>query len=585
MNNNIYIIIAIYFILICLICFIFLNVKKNNEIESHSDISKYIKKIKDFENLNNINIIPLNIYQTWSTLDLPPLMKKNVELLKLQNPEFNHYLYDDNMCRDFIKDNFDKSILYTYDKLKPGAYKADLFRYCILYKYGGIYLDIKYKCVDIFKLIYLTNAEYFVRDHQICEDKCYGTFGIYQALLICLPKNKILLKCINEIVENVKNNYYNYYNDIIGNALSISGPLLMSKFFYEFEISKFDLNFDKTKQFINFKNIHILEIYKGYREEQNKYAAVSHYSTLFEKRDVYNYLNLKNDNLIDFSKNIIKNINNKNIKFYSSSPSIINSSDEPDTYIINIKWVNYTPIDYSNKVIILNSRFKINKNFERISDEIFLDNEIEDIRLFNHNNIIYYIGSYFDYYRENILTTSYLYNYNPNKFTLVKKIIEPNFNDLNIINKEETKWSMFDYKGELAVVYSWYPILICKIDYETEKLNIIDIKYNTPEHFKDANGSTSGFIFNNEIWFVLNKYQKNSKYSNYQHCFAIFDLNMNLLRYSELFKLENESVEYCLGLIVENYRIILSYSIHDNSTKIGIYYMDNIKNNILWYDN
>ena len=35
-------------------------------------------------------------------------MKENVELLKKQNPEFRHYLYDDEMMCDFIKDNFIK---------------------------------------------------------------------------------------------------------------------------------------------------------------------------------------------------------------------------------------------------------------------------------------------------------------------------------------------------------------------------------------------------------------------------------------------------------------------------------------------
>ena len=80
-------------------------------------------------------------------------MRETVESLKENNPEFKHYLFDDNMCRDFIEKNFDESILYTFDKLKPGAYKADLFRYCVLYLNGGVYLDIKYKCINEFKLI------------------------------------------------------------------------------------------------------------------------------------------------------------------------------------------------------------------------------------------------------------------------------------------------------------------------------------------------------------------------------------------------------------------------------------------------
>ena len=56
------------------------------------------------------------------------------------------------MCREFIKNNFDLDILNAYDILKPGAFKADLWRCCILYIYGGIYLDIKYGCFAGFKL-------------------------------------------------------------------------------------------------------------------------------------------------------------------------------------------------------------------------------------------------------------------------------------------------------------------------------------------------------------------------------------------------------------------------------------------------
>ena len=78
------------------------------------------------------------------------------------NPEFNHYLYDDKMCREFIKQNFSDDVLYVFDKLKPGAYKADLWRYCILYINGGIYIDIKFKCNE--KLINFLDQEYYVKD-------------------------------------------------------------------------------------------------------------------------------------------------------------------------------------------------------------------------------------------------------------------------------------------------------------------------------------------------------------------------------------------------------------------------------------
>ena len=48
-------------------------------------------------------------------------------------------------------------------------------------------------------------------------------------------------------------------------------------------------------------------------------------------------------------------------------------------------------------------------------------------------------------------------------------------------------------------------------------------------------------------------------------------LDMKLLRWSHLFKFEGEKIEYALGLIVEEKRIIISYSKWDREPAIGIY--------------
>ena len=102
------------------------------------------------------SIIPLNIFQTWHTKKLPPKMFNSIQVIRRFNPRFRYYLFDDNDCREFIKKNYDSDILNAYDSLIPGAFKADLWRYCILYKMGGIYLDIKYKPYNGFRFINLS---------------------------------------------------------------------------------------------------------------------------------------------------------------------------------------------------------------------------------------------------------------------------------------------------------------------------------------------------------------------------------------------------------------------------------------------
>jgi hypothetical protein len=56
-----------------------------------------------------------------------------------------HYLFHDEDCRSFIEREYPPDVLMAYDRLIPTAFKADLWRYCVLYKYGGAYLDVKYK--------------------------------------------------------------------------------------------------------------------------------------------------------------------------------------------------------------------------------------------------------------------------------------------------------------------------------------------------------------------------------------------------------------------------------------------------------
>jgi len=92
--------------------------------------------------------IPMIIFQSWHSQHLPPKMYKCVKKLKHENPEFLYFLFDDAACRELIKTHFHKSVVDAFDKLIPGQYKCDLWKYCVLYVYGGVYLDMKYQCIN-----------------------------------------------------------------------------------------------------------------------------------------------------------------------------------------------------------------------------------------------------------------------------------------------------------------------------------------------------------------------------------------------------------------------------------------------------
>jgi mannosyltransferase OCH1-like enzyme len=233
------------------------------------------------------NVIPNVIYQTWHTKDLPPNMQKCVDKLKREQPEYEYHLYDDTDCRNFIKDNFDSSILHAFDTLIPGAYKADLWRYCILYKKGGIYLDIKYQCENGFSFRQLEkNKEYFVLDRPgFWKQKKHG---IYNAFMVCKPGNKTLLNCIYKITENVYRRFYDF------NQLYPTGPGLLGELYFHnldpiSQLKDFVMNYkytDKNDLILYNTNI-ILKNYDEYRKEQNVNQTNKHYHTLWHERNIY----------------------------------------------------------------------------------------------------------------------------------------------------------------------------------------------------------------------------------------------------------------------------------------------------------
>jgi len=199
-----------------------------------------------------------------------------VKKIRKNNPNFNYKLFDDNECREFIKDNFRPDVLYAYDSLIPGAYKADLWRYCVLFIHGGIYLDIKYAPLNSFRFINLCTREHFVLDAD-------GA-GIYNALIIAVPGNQILFKAIRQIVENVKNKYYGESD------LSPTGPKLLTNFI-SVKHPMVDLKHSQIGNFNNkyiyYQNIPVLKSYYGHIAEREKHSIKQHYATLWRNKSIY----------------------------------------------------------------------------------------------------------------------------------------------------------------------------------------------------------------------------------------------------------------------------------------------------------
>jgi mannosyltransferase OCH1-like enzyme len=247
---------------------------KLNKTSEQTKIPKIYKFKRHYD-----SVIPLHIYQTWFSKNLPPHIHQCIEELKIKNPEFQFHLYDDSDCETFIGSHFGSDVLKAFQNLIPGAYKADLWRYCILYIHGGIYLDVKYHCIQGFRFIALTEKEYFVSDMESSGG------GIYNALMVCKPANPYLWTAIRKIVENTQCEFYGY------SSLEPTGPLLLKSIFGEDILTTLQhIERDKKTYVIHddIQDIDILKMNEHYRQEQRENTNnKSHYSSMWAKREVY----------------------------------------------------------------------------------------------------------------------------------------------------------------------------------------------------------------------------------------------------------------------------------------------------------
>jgi glycosyltransferase involved in cell wall biosynthesis len=311
---------------------------------------------------------------------------------------------------------------------------------------------------------------------------------------------------------------------------------------------------------------------------------------------------------LDFSYALMHMINGVQYTFRASSSCIIphgNNNNKQNGYLMNVRFVHYRideKGDYHDALphnITLNKCVELTKEFV-VVNETFIDVDyvnrrymgIEDVRIFKAaSGAIQFIGTGF-HQNNTIGVVQGMYDITMNRTVLKSSDIKPAF-ITNVMC--EKNWVYVDYKSTTHIIYSWYPlkigvsISISDSNSDIALLNIIEEK-PMPGLFKHVRGSTCGFSFTNangmgpnaigpkEVWFVVHLVSYEAP-RHYYHMLVVFDEQLTLKRYSAPFKFEEECIEYCLGLVVEADRVIMTYSTWDRTSKIGVYaktYIDNL---------
>jgi mannosyltransferase OCH1-like enzyme len=86
--------------------------------------------------------IPKIVWQTNYTNKVTLPIKAGWLCNRLLSQGYDYKFYTTEMRRDFVEEHFPREISQLYNRLTIGAAQADLWRLLVLYRHGGIYIDI-----------------------------------------------------------------------------------------------------------------------------------------------------------------------------------------------------------------------------------------------------------------------------------------------------------------------------------------------------------------------------------------------------------------------------------------------------------
>jgi hypothetical protein len=235
--------------------------------------------------------------------------------IKKLYPNEEYHLYSGEEIEKIIKNNFHNDVFVAYKKLKPYAYKADLARLCLLYLYGGLYVDLNLYFINTIPNLH--EVEFFAfRD---ISEMSKQSWSVLNGVIYSFSKSKIIKNAIDLIVKHCKKEYYGFQ------CIGVSGPLVLGiaivkslphhgatngkmdnfiiKSFNEKtqnEIKKIEYISDKFLGLImdyEDKLIAITKPSKGGDIESLGFIGTNNYFKMWKNRDVY-------DTSIKFNKNL-----------------------------------------------------------------------------------------------------------------------------------------------------------------------------------------------------------------------------------------------------------------------------------------
>ena len=223
--------------------------------------------------------VPPIIFRTHKQYGVVGGLRKRLHMVEQFEPKYSNVfvkfgdaLAEASLSRCGAKDAFDKLI--------PGAFKSDLLRYCLVWLYGGFYMDMGSALLRPFEEVIDPQATFITVKDPWAD-------GYWNGFLAATPRHPILRTAIDMCVDHV-NTCFRGSRD-----LEVTGPMLLKRAALQHPSIQTQIIDSKYNNKVHLKiGSLIFNKYDGYNEDMLRSGydkSKESYGILWNQRRVYTH--------------------------------------------------------------------------------------------------------------------------------------------------------------------------------------------------------------------------------------------------------------------------------------------------------
>ncbi len=183
--------------------------------------------------------IPKVLHQISATTTLPPVLAANAAAIRATNPTWRYELHDHAQALRYVTSHYGPAVAELLLRIDPryGPARADLFRYLLMYREGGFYLDIKSTTTRPLDEVLMADDRFVLAQWRNGADQAHPGRGLQRELasvpggeyqqwwIACAPGHPFLRAVIESVLDNITA-YRPWHQGVgKGGVLRVTGPI------------------------------------------------------------------------------------------------------------------------------------------------------------------------------------------------------------------------------------------------------------------------------------------------------------------------------------------------------------------------